>query len=84
MPSIALFYGIAIKMYFRQSEHNPPHVHALYQDYAAAIGIRTRTVLDGGLPPRAFTLAACWIALHERELLDMWATQEFRKLPPLE
>ena len=23
------FYGIVIKMYFRQSEHNPPHVHAI-------------------------------------------------------
>lgn len=30
MPVIAKFYGIIIKMYFQQSEHNPPHFHAVY------------------------------------------------------
>ena len=30
MPVIARFYGMVIKMYFRQSEHNPPHIHAIY------------------------------------------------------
>lgn len=24
MPVISRFYGIVIKMYFRQAEHNPP------------------------------------------------------------
>ena len=32
MPEISRFYGIAITMNFR--EHNPPHFHATYQDYA--------------------------------------------------
>lgn len=32
MPIIAKFYGLVIKMYFRQSEHNPPHFHAFYGD----------------------------------------------------
>ena len=30
MPVISNFYGIIIKMYFQQLEHNPPHIHALY------------------------------------------------------
>ena len=30
MPIIAKFYGIIIKMYFQQSEHNPPHFHCIY------------------------------------------------------
>lgn len=25
VPIIAVFYGIVIRMYFQQSEHNPPH-----------------------------------------------------------
>lgn len=31
MPTLARFYGIVIKMYFFQSEHNPPHIHAIYE-----------------------------------------------------
>ena len=28
MPVLSRFYGIIIRMYFLQSEHNPPHIHA--------------------------------------------------------
>ncbi|WP_302272727.1 DUF4160 domain-containing protein [Brachyspira aalborgi] len=31
MPIISRFYGIIIKMYFQQKEHNPPHFHAIYE-----------------------------------------------------
>ena len=37
MPVLARFYGIVIKMYFLQGEHNPPHIHAIYNDDVAAI-----------------------------------------------
>lgn len=37
MPVIARFYGMIIKMYFRQAEHNPPHFHVVYGEY---IGLR--------------------------------------------
>lgn len=30
MPVISRFYGIIIRMYFLQKEHNPPHIHAIY------------------------------------------------------
>ena len=30
MPVICRFNGIVIKMYLRQKEHNPPHIHAIY------------------------------------------------------
>ena len=29
MPVISRFYGLVIKIYFQQSEHNPPHFHAM-------------------------------------------------------
>ena len=35
MPIISKFYGIIIKMFFQQKEHNPPHIHAIYGEYAA-------------------------------------------------
>ena len=50
MPVISKFYGITIRMYFQQSEHNPPHIHAIYGEQEAAISIRNRKVLDGELP----------------------------------
>lgn len=83
MPTLARFYGIAIKMYFLQSEHNPPHVHAIYGEDAEAFDIRTGTLIDGGLPARASDLVREWIVIHRSELLEMWETQEFRKLDPL-
>lgn len=33
MPEISRFFGIIITMYF--NEHNPPHFHALYNEYEA-------------------------------------------------
>ena len=41
MPVLARFYGIIIRMYFQQAEHNPPHFHALYGEEIAVIEIRT-------------------------------------------
>lgn len=35
MPEISRFYGISIYMFY--NEHNPPHIHAEYQDYEAVI-----------------------------------------------
>ena len=28
MPVLSRFYGIMIRMYFQQAEHNPPHIRA--------------------------------------------------------
>lgn len=33
MPEITRFYGMIIKMYFQQKEHNPPHIHVIYGNY---------------------------------------------------
>ncbi|RXZ54786.1 DUF4160 domain-containing protein [Senegalimassilia faecalis] len=82
MPVIARFYGIVIRMYFLQSEHNPPHIHAIYGDDTAAFEIDTGELLDG--PKRAKTMVEEWVELNKGELLTMWETQVFKKLSPLE
>jgi len=84
MPVIARFYGVVIKMYFRQSEHNPPHIHAIYGEYIGAIDIRTADMIEGDLPKRALKMVHEWVSQHEQELMNMWKTQEFTELPPLE
>ena len=83
MPILSNFYGIIIKMYFQQSEHNPPHIHAIYEKYAGAIDIRNGKMIDGNLPSRAIKLVQEWINENREELLKMWNNQEFKKIKPL-
>ncbi len=84
MPVISRFYGIIIRMYFLQSEHNPPHIHAIYNDDVAAIDFMTGKVLEGHLPTKAMNMVQEWIAIHREELKTIWETQEFKNLAPLE
>lgn len=84
MPVIARFYGMVIKMYFQQSEHNPPHFHVVYGEYVGAIDIKTLKMLEGDLPSKALSLVQEWARNYQKELLTIWETQEFIKLPPLE
>jgi len=84
MPVISKFYGIVIRMYFLQSEHNPPHIHAIYGDNVALIDIKTLNVLEGYLPPKALSLVIEWMTTHQNELIEIWETQNFKHLPPLE
>ena len=71
-------------MYFQQAEHNPPHIQAFYGEDMAAIDIQTGEVLEGHLPPKALAMVREWSAIHKDDLLQMWETQEFKSLSPLE
>jgi hypothetical protein len=71
-------------MYFQQSEHNPPHFHVVYGEYIGVIDITTLDMIEGDLPTKALALVREWAKLHEVELLNIWNTQEFKQLPPLE
>ena len=51
MPELSRFFGIVIQMHF--NDHPPPHFHAKYGEFKAAIEFETLTVSDGYLPPRA-------------------------------
>lgn len=84
MPVLARFYGIVIRMYFLQKEHNPPHIHAIYNEDMAAVDFMTGTVLEGYLPPKALSMVQEWIAIHRKELKEIWETQEFKSITPLE
>lgn len=84
MPVIARFYGLIIKMYFQQVEHNPPHFHAVYGEYIGAFDIQTLKMIEGDLPAKAQSLVREWAVNHKEDLLKIWNTQEFMQLPPLE
>lgn len=84
MPVLSRFYGIVIRMYFQQAEHNPPHIHAIYGKHTAAISIQDGTVLEGLLPSKALEMVKEWVSIHQATLMQIWKTQEFQQLPPLE
>jgi hypothetical protein len=41
-------------------------------------------MIEGDLPNRAQRMVKEWAELYKNDLLDMWKTQEFKKLPGLE
>jgi len=55
-----------------------------YGEYIGAFEIQTLWMMEGGLPVKAQALVQEWAAQHTEELLRIWNTQEFIKLPPLE
>lgn len=70
MPELSRFYGISIKIHFR--DHSPPHFHAEYGDDEMAIGIDPIRELAGQLPRRAAAMVLDWAAMHQAELLSAW------------
>ena len=48
MPVILRFYGIAIKMYFK--EHGVPHFHAVYGEFNGFSTSNTLEMIEGDLP----------------------------------
>ena len=85
MPEISRFLGIIIFMFF--NEHTPPHFHAKYNEYQAAISIENLGIIKGNLPAKVLSLVVEWGMEHKEELLDNWdslrATGKYKKIEPL-
>ena len=88
MPTISMFYGIIIRMYFFDNQqHHAPHIHAEYQGEHAVIEIPSGTVLEGGIKPNKMKLIQAWIEIHQEDLLADWslaiAGEAVLKIDPL-
>jgi len=88
MPTISMFYGILILMYFYDNKrHSMPHIHAEYGEQAASIAIEDGSVLGGSLPPGKMKLVQAWIEIHKEDLLANWklavAGEPVFKIEPL-
>lgn len=85
MPEVSRFFGIVVRMQFK--DHLPPHFHAIYGEHEAQIAIDGPRVLNGSLPPRALGLAMEWAAIHADELLTDWELasnrQPLHRIAPL-
>ena len=79
MPTISMFYGILIQMYW--DEHALPHFHAIYGEFKASVGIRSLQIAEGNLPRRAIQLVLDWAELHQAELLLDWDLCQVKQMP---
>ena len=61
MPTLSIFFGIVVRMYY--DDHPPPHFHAIYGEHEAKIGIETLELIEGKRD---------WAELHRQELRDNW------------
>jgi hypothetical protein len=73
MPTISLFYGIMILMFYRDNnQHHLPHIHARYQGKEAVFAIEDGAVLNGSFPPKQIKIVQAWIELRKEDLLLDW------------
>ena len=70
MPEISRFLGIIIRMFY--NEHNPPHFHAIYNEFEAEFDIITLEIIAGEMPKRVRNLVIEWALDHREELLVDW------------
>lgn len=88
MPTISMFYGILILMYFYDDKrHNRPHIHVEYAEYQASVAIDDGCILSGDLPTAKLKLVQAWIEIHREDLLVDWklavAGEPVFKIDPL-
>jgi hypothetical protein len=73
MPSLSMFYGIIIYMYYIDNKkHHKPHIHAIYQDDEVIVEIPNGETLEGKIPKSKMKLLSAWIELHQDELMADW------------
>ena len=86
MPVISTFFGIVIRMFYR--EHGVPHFHAEYQGQQATFALDGE-ILAGSIRSRtAVRLIKEWSLAHRAELEANWgrgrAGEPFERIAPLE
>jgi len=73
MPTISMFYGIVILMYFVDNKrHKKSHVHVRYQGEEAVVAIPDGEVLEGAIKPSKMKLVQAWIEIHKEDLITDW------------
>lgn len=73
MPIISMFFGIIVRMFYRDNkQHHLPQIHAEYQGDVAVFAISDGSILEGELPNSKRKLVEAWIEIHRDELLADW------------
>jgi Domain of unknown function (DUF4160) len=73
MPTISVFYGLIVMMYYLDDErHHLPHIHVKFQDQEASFSILDASLLAGKLPVAKVRLVQAWIEIHRESLMADW------------
>ena len=72
MPTLSMFFGLIIEMYYAPKEHNPPHIHVRYQGNRAIVNLITCELIEGNLSTRHLRFIQAWIEIHKDELMANW------------
>ena len=88
MPVLSMFYGILIKMNWRDTgQHNLPHFHAYYNEFEASFDFDGE-ILAGEFPPKQTAFVKAWALLHTDELQANWKlaveVEQIFKINPLQ
>ncbi|MBQ3517123.1 MAG: DUF4160 domain-containing protein [Lachnospiraceae bacterium] len=84
MPVISRFKGVILRMYLRQKEHNPPHIHAQYGETVGLFSIENGEMFEGDLDKKMRSFVTNFILYYREQLIQMWETQKFSTLDPIE
>ena len=71
-------------MYLIDREQPLRHIHIKYGDYEAVMELINLNIVDGSLPKKCRQLVREWAELRQDELIEMWDTQNFHAISPLE
>lgn len=88
MPIISQFYGIIIRIFFKDTQkHYLEHIHVQYNEYDAVYSINDIKLLEGSLPQKQHKLVIAWMEIHKEELNALWIVSqndgEIFKIDPL-
>ena len=72
MPTVSMFYGIIISMYWEKSgQHHTPHFHARYGEDKAEFNFDGE-IIAGPLPSKQASIVKAWTLIHQDELKANW------------
>lgn len=86
MPVVAIFFGIIIRMYYK--EHEPRHFHAEHQSQQAKFDFDGHMIVGNITSANALKLIRQWAQLNRVALDANWANivagRPLERIPPLE
>lgn len=72
MPTLSMFFGILIKMNWKDfGKHNMAHFHAFYSEYEAVFDLDGE-ILSGEFPKKQAALVKAWALLRNEDLQANW------------
>ena len=86
MPVVSVFFGIVIRMFYR--EHGVVHFHAEYQGQQATFTVNGEVLAGTLRSPTALRLIKDWATVHRSELEANWnrlrAGEPLERIAPLD